>query len=248
MKDRFPFQRFMALVARSIKDEELRLKYYDAVIDYGLDWIEPEDPLLRSLIISAQVSIQKDAEVSKARSEKMKGNKNSLKDWTKLWNPVKTDKTEKTESDRQNRKNRNEQTNQITDLIDDNWEILWEIDLGGIYINNILNINLYKIIKYFITNKSLYPQISYQIKKKWLKQYLVEQYKEAEKLEKEIWLDSLKTILNFCIVDDFWKNQILSVKKLNEKNKDKVPYYLVISEKILQRNTVKPNVCSIPTV
>ena len=160
MKERFPFEREYLEIADSIEDESLRLKYLYAVINYGLKWIEPEDPILRSLIISAKLKIQKNAEVSKARSEKMKGNKNSLKDWTKLWNPVKTDKTEKTESDRQNRKNRNEQTNQITDLIDDNWEILWEIDLGGIYINNILNINLYKIIKYFITNKSLYPQIS----------------------------------------------------------------------------------------
>jgi hypothetical protein len=68
---------------------------------------------------------------------------------------------------------------------------------------------------------------------------------EAEKIIKQIWLETFTTILSFIKQDDFRSKQILSIAKLNRKNSDGVPYYVVIMDKIKQ---YKPKVISIPTV
>lgn len=38
----------------------------------------------------------------------------------------------------------------------------------------------------------------------------------------------IKMVIVFALNDVFWKNQILSLKKLREKNRDKVPYFIVL--------------------
>ena len=58
--------------------------------------------------------------------------------------------------------------------------------------------------------------------------------KEAEKLIKKVWLDTFRTILNYIYQDDFRSKQILSIAKLNRKNKDGVPYYIVMIDKVNQ--------------
>lgn len=107
---------------------------------------------------------------------------------------------------------------------------------------------LLEIVEKFVENKENYHQIQYQIKKNWKEAYIRKQYDEAEKLVKIVWWkDNLKAILQFCLLDDFRKNQILSIKKLRDKNKDKVPYYEVIIDKIKTRKP-QNKVAKIPTV
>lgn len=118
---------------------------------------------------------------------------------------------------------------------DKDWdfEILEEAE--GIY-NNINNNKLYTLVELFtkvkITN---YKQIYTISKKKWEKNYFYTQYLEAEKIVKKIWIETFETVLKFCLVDDFWKNQILSVAKLNKKNKEWAYYYDVMIDKIRER-------------
>jgi hypothetical protein len=69
--------------------------------------------------------------------------------------------------------------------------------------------------------------------------------KEAERLVKKVWMDGLQTILNFISQDDFRSKQILSIAKLNRRNKEWVPYYIVMMDKIKQYT---PKVIHIPTV
>lgn len=113
----------------------------------------------------------------------------------------------------------------------------------GIYINS--NMLLYDIVYRYIHNNIQYWNIQYLINTQWEKKYLVSQMKEAEKIIKKIWMDNFKTILNFIYQDDFRSKQILSIAKLNRKNKDGVPYYIVMMDKIKQYT---PKVISIPTV
>ena len=56
--------------------------------------------------------------------------------------------------------------------------------------------------------------------------------KESEKVIKEVWLKNFKDILEFISKDDFRSKQILSIAKLNRKNKDGVPYHVVIMDKM----------------
>lgn len=125
---------------------------------------------------------------------------------------------------------------------DENWlNEVHEESWGFIYSNSIL----LNIITSYIDNNITYTSIKYQIDKQWKEKYIDTQIQEAEKVIKKIWFQNLKLILEYLPHDDFWSKQILSVAKLNKKNRDGVPYYAVIMDRIKQRT---PKVISIPTV
>ena len=112
-----------------------------------------------------------------------------------------------------------------------------------IYINN--NTQLYDIVNRYITSNINTWNISYLISKHWELNYIYTQMKEAEKVIKQIGIQNFTTILSYIKQDEFWSKQILSIAKLNRKDKDGVPYYVIIMDKIKQ---YKPKVISIPTV
>jgi hypothetical protein len=112
-----------------------------------------------------------------------------------------------------------------------------------IYISN--NNVLYNIVYEYIYSNIETWNISYLVKTNWEKKYIYTQMKEAEKIINQVWLETFTTILTFIKQDDFRNKQILTIKKLNKKNSDGVPYYVVIMDKIKQ---YKPKVISIPTV
>lgn len=155
------------------------------------------------------------------RSKNMKGKKNRLlhtknKSVTDLNNKSVTDlkiSVKHTKKDKAKTKGK-----QITDE-----------DLT-IYIAN--NNRLYLIVCKYIENNKQYWSISYQINKQWKEKYIYSQMKEAEKLVKEIWFKNLNDILEFISKDDFRSKQILSIAKLNRKNKEWVPYHVVIMDKM----------------
>ncbi len=73
------------------------------------------------------------------------------------------------------------------------------------------------------------PIIKYQIQKEWLDIYLWKQYKAVDQLIKDWFtLEQIQLSCLFIKQDDFWKKNILTIKKLRQKNKDWVPYIVVI--------------------
>ena len=125
---------------------------------------------------------------------------------------------------------------------DTNWLNQTHEESWGFIYNNIL---LLDIITWYIDNNITYPSINYQIKKQWKDKFLNTQVEEAEKLIKKIWFQTFQTILQYLPHDEFWSKNILSIAKLNKKNKDGVPYYAIIMDRIKQWT---PKVVSIPTV
>lgn len=59
MKDRFLFFENFRQIADSLPDD-LRLKFYDALMSYVFDGIEPEDQIIKSLIIAIRPSLDKE--------------------------------------------------------------------------------------------------------------------------------------------------------------------------------------------
>ena len=78
-----------------------------------------------------------------------------------------------------------------------------------------------------------YPSTKYQIDKQWSK-YFMTTIKDFEKLCQEYGRETVYTVLNFIKQDDFWCRQIQSIGKLRKKNKDWIPYMIVIMEKLQQ--------------
>ena len=107
------------------------------------------------------------------------------------------------------------------------------------------NIQLYDIVTKYIHDNNITYTLNYLIKKQWEEKFINSQVEEAEKLIKKIWFERLKIILNYIPQDEFRCKNILSIAKLNKVNKDWVPYYIVIMDRI---KNYTPKVISIPTV
>lgn len=73
------------LMYRTAKDlpNDLRLNYYDALMDYWLHGVEPSDPIIKSLLTSAMYSIDRTNEKRNKKSEYMKWNSNAVKTFEK---------------------------------------------------------------------------------------------------------------------------------------------------------------------
>lgn len=85
----------------------------------------------------------------------------------------------------------------------------------------------YSFVNEFLNKE--HPIIKYQIEKDWLEVYLWKQYEVVDKLIKDWFtLEQIQLSCLFIKQDDFWKNNILTIKKLRQKNKDWVPYIVVI--------------------
>ena len=85
----------------------------------------------------------------------------------------------------------------------------------------------YSFVNEFLNKE--HPIIKYQIEKDWLEVYLWKQYEVVDKLIKDWFtLEQIQLSWLFIKQDDFWKNNILTIKKLRQKNKDWVPYIVVI--------------------
>lgn len=93
----------------------------------------------------------------------------------------------------------------------------------------ILQYNSYDFVEEFIDKENW--TIKYLMNKD--KDYIKKQNQYVDKLIKQ-WYDieTIKTVLRYIKQDEFWNKNILSIKKLTEKNKDWIPYILVMIEKI----------------
>ena len=89
-----------------------------------------------------------------------------------------------------------------------------------------------------------YPSTRYQIDKQQGK-YVDTMMKDYNYLCKEYGEDTVKTVLTYIKQDDFRKNQIQSISKLRKKNKDWIPYIVVMMEKIQQ---YKPNILDLDAI
>lgn len=76
-----------------------------------------------------------------------------------------------------------------------------------------------------------FPSIKYQIDKQKSK-YFLTTIKDFEKLCQEYWKDTVYLVLEYIKQDEFRNKQIQSISKLRKKNKDWVPYMVVMLEKI----------------
>lgn len=104
---------------------------------------------------------------------------------------------------------------------------------------------LERVDNFIETQRKIIPWLEYQIQTQWYNKYMDCQYDEWRLLlnnAKKMNVDEnvLYAVLDFIIKDDFRKDNIGSIKKLRSKNKDWVPYWVVIIGKIKQEWSKKP--------
>lgn len=204
-------------IAKKHENLEERMEIYWKMMAYYIEWVVVDERMRKYLEKRTMIS------------EKMKGNKNRCGSTKKtvvaeLKNSCgRTEKTDvaqlkKNKCGTTENKRKKAEKKQISE------------EALAIYISN--NNMLYSIVCKYIENNKWYWSIAYQINKQWKDKYIYSQMKESEKVIKEIWFKNFKDILEFISKDDFRSKQILSIAKLNRKNKDGVPYHVVITDKM----------------
>ena len=100
--------------------QDLKAQYYDALMEYGLYWTLPTDPIIKSLMQWPMFSIDKSDELSEAKSEYMKWNKNATKDRDKLTNHIKTEKNREKQTQTEKNTWSNKKNIEVIEDIEDN--------------------------------------------------------------------------------------------------------------------------------
>lgn len=109
------------------------------------------------------------------------------------------------------------------------------------------NLYIKGVEDFILFQKSNIPWINYQIEKQWESIYLQKQYEAYNKILSinKIDSNSLDRILEFVKQDKFWNKQIWSITKLLDKNKEWVPYWVVMIDKIKSKIDDAPKVFKI---
>lgn len=104
----------------------------------------------------------------------------------------------------------------------------------------------YSFVKEFINLEN--PQIKYQTEKQGEEKYFQKQFAEIDKLEKDWFsLEAIKMVLAFVRQDSFRQKNILSIKKLREKDKNGVPYIVRMVDEI-QKRKPQNKISSLPWI
>lgn len=76
---------------KKITDVNLKAQYYESLLEYGLNGVKPDNPIIDALLTSAMYSIDRTDEIKEQKSEYMKGNSNASKNWENIQKQRKTD-------------------------------------------------------------------------------------------------------------------------------------------------------------
>lgn len=106
--------------------------------------------------------------------------------------------------------------------------------------------SFYQFVDEFLDKEN--PQIKYQIEKQW-ESYIQKQYMEIDKLLKDWYsLEAIQLVLQFVKQSDFRSKNILSIKKLRDKDKNGIPYVVRMIDEIKKRKPQKQSVAFIPWI
>lgn len=88
----FNFYELFYRTWKKLTDVEMKAKFYESLIEYGLFGTKPDDPIIDALLTSAMNSIDKSDEIHLRKSKSMEWNQNAVKDWWKISKQRKTEK------------------------------------------------------------------------------------------------------------------------------------------------------------
>lgn len=120
--EKFYFFNSFLDTARAIEDEKLRLEYMMAVAEYWIEGKESDNPLVKALMVQTKFVLDRSKEMSEQKSEKMKWNKNAVKNWEKQSKQTKTDRN------RQKQKKQEEEVEEEVEKENNNLSISSDID------------------------------------------------------------------------------------------------------------------------
>ena len=222
-------------VANEFPDAQQFKDFFNMVFEYQFEWKEPEnvDPIMKAFFQQIKRSIDKRNARNQKISKSMKWNQNAVKNFENISKQMKTDENS-WQQIKQKNKNKNKSKNNIDiykqeNNINEEKEKKENLIKEKKEITLKKNLNEYSFVNRFIDPSN--PSIAYQLKKD--KDYLLKQYAEIDKLNKD-WYDNatIQIVLEYIKQDEFRSKNILSIRKLREKDKNWIPYIVRMIEKI----------------
>lgn len=235
-------------VANEFPDAQQFKDFFNMVFEYQFEWKEPEniDPIMKAFFQQIKRSIDKRNARNQKISNSMKWNQNAVKNFENISKQMKTDKNS-WQQIKQKNKNKNKSKNNIDiykqeNNINEEKEKKENLIKEKKEITLKKNLNEYSFVDHFIDPSN--PSIAYQLKKD--KNYLLKQYAEIDKLNKD-WYDNatIQIVLEYIKQDEFRSKNILSIRKLREKDKNWIPYIVRMIEKI---KNFKPTIVDLDTL
>ena len=238
-------------VANEFPDAQQFKDFFNMVFEYQFEWKLPEnvDPIMKAFFQQIKRSIDKRKERNQKISNSMKWNQNAVKNFENISKQMKTDENSswqikqknksKSKSKKENKKDNIDiykQENNIS-IMEEKKEIKEKKEIALKK-----NVDEYSFVDQFIDPTN--PSIAYQLKKD--KDYLLKQYAEIDKLNKD-WFDNatIQIVLQYIKQDEFRSKNILSIRKLREKDKNGIPYIVRMIEKI---KNFKPTIVDLDTL
>jgi len=224
-------------VANKFPDAQQFKDFFNMVFEYQFEWKEPEnvDPIMKAFFQQIKRSIDKRNARNQKISNSMKWNQNAVKNFENISKQMKTDENSWQQIKQKNKnKSKNKSKNNIDiykqeNNINEEKEKKENLIKEKKEITLKKNLNEYSFVNSFIDPSN--PSIAYQLKKD--KDYLLKQYAEIDKLNKD-WYDNatIQIVLEYIKQDEFRSKNILSIRKLREKDKNWIPYIVRMIEKI----------------
>ena len=132
MRESFRYFSSFLETARAIDDKELQRKYLLAVAEYWLEDKEPEDALVKALMVQTKFALDRSIKISESASERWK------KGWAKKWNKNAVKNFEKVSKQANSSKNELKQTKTSeVEYIDNKLSIT--LDKSNVTISNSIN-------------------------------------------------------------------------------------------------------------
>jgi len=100
----------------------------------------------------------------------------------------------------------------------------------------------HKAAKFFLENKITNPQVNYQVNKQGEEELLQKWADEVDKMSRidGYTEEQIDYILKYTLQNEFWNNQILSMKKFRDKNPNGVPYFVVMVGEVKKQKEATP--------
>lgn len=220
-KGKFTFMESYLETVKQLKEynPELASRLLEAIVEYGLYWTEPEDPLLRSLLVQIKYAIDSWKEISQKNSENGKKGWRPKKSETESKtsetetneneeNPKKANESEWKQKENKNKKEKeNKKINNNNLKVISDTEIVEKEEYGNTEIN--LLIDLIKSFNWWIIDWTIKEQrqYGYLLLQKLKKLPSVEEWKFKRN-------EVLETILRIISQSKYHSWKIVSTEKI----------------------------------
>lgn len=124
--EKFYFFNSFLETARAIEDKETRLEYLMAVAEYGIEWKESDNPLIKALMVQTKFTLDRSKEISASASERWKMWWRPKKEFSSNEKPKKANESKTKQMKAKQSEEEEEVEEEIKEIKENEFELFWK--------------------------------------------------------------------------------------------------------------------------